>query len=133
VCRTIFDWSNRRGLKIEWGKGSQDGSFLVRLQSARATYNLLNAYTYGRIEVPLRHLKRTPPFDDDEKRLELLKRLNTIPGVELERDNIEKWPRISLSILARDSAVKKLFDAFEWVFTEVTGVGIEVAPRNPSM
>jgi hypothetical protein len=133
VCRAIFDWSIRRGLKIEWGKGSQDGSFLVRLQTERATYNLLNAYTYGRIEVPLKHLKRTPPFDDDEKRLDLLKRLNTIPGVEIERDGIERWPRISLSILTRDSAVAKLIDAFEWVVAEVTGVDSETVPHSRSV
>jgi len=120
VCRTIFDWANHRGLKKEWGKGGKDGSFSVRLQSEGTTYYLISAWTYGRVEVQFETLKNKPPFDDKERRLELLRRLNEIPGVGFEPEAIGRRPSIPLATLAQGDAVAKLCEALEWAIKEAT-------------
>jgi hypothetical protein len=82
--------------------------------------------------VPIKELRKTPPFTDKESRLQLLKQLNSIPNVKLEQESIERWPSIALSILARDSALTKLFDALEWVIEQVTSADTEPPHQDRS-
>ena len=53
------------------------------------------------------------------QRLELLRLLNEIPGVDLPSDSIEKFPSIPLSVLAREGSLDKFLAAIEWVNDEV--------------
>ncbi len=62
----------------------------------------------------------------EEQRLELLRRLNEITGVDLPIDSIDRFPSIPLSTLAKDDALERLFKAIEWVNDEVK----KGKPRN---
>jgi len=55
-----------------------------------------------------------------EQRLELLRRLNDIPGVQLSTDSIDKYPNILLSALANGSALEQFLQAIAWTNHEVT-------------
>jgi hypothetical protein len=44
------------------------------------------------VEIQFKMLSNEQPFDDVDKRLELLRQLNQIPGVSLERDAIDRRP-----------------------------------------
>jgi hypothetical protein len=65
-------------------------------------------------------LTNEPPFDDEQKRLELLRRLNQIPGVSLGRDSIVRRPSVPLETLFTPGAVAKLCAAMEWVIEEAS-------------
>ena len=54
-----------------------------------------------------------------KQRLELLRLLNDIPGVNLPNDSIEKFPSIPLSTLNQEGSLEKLFAAIEWTNDEV--------------
>ena len=71
-----------------------------------------------------------PPFKDDGKRLELLARLNQIPGVSLGPDAIDRRPSISLEILARAGAVGRFCAALEWLIEEARATDTQA--RSPS-
>lgn len=82
-------------------------------------------YSYGRIEVvQFQHLKARPPFDGEHTRLELLRRVNEIPGVSLCPDVITKRPSIQLSLFVGDlAALEQLKRVLEWIEDEVSRTG----------
>ncbi|HZV50514.1 MAG TPA: hypothetical protein VFD49_12180 [Candidatus Dormibacteraeota bacterium] len=68
------------------------------------------------------HLKVRPPFDDERTRIELMHRLNEIPGVSFGRDVITRRPSIPLSLPANNSAAfEQLKRALEWVEERARG------------
>ncbi|MDQ3473806.1 MAG: hypothetical protein M3447_08725 [Acidobacteriota bacterium] len=64
-------------------------------------------------------MRRNPPFDLDAKRLELLRRLNEIPGVSLPEDSLARAPVIALKLLADERAYAQFTQSIEWTIEEV--------------
>ncbi len=58
----------------------------------------------------------------DETRLELVRRLNAIQGVELPPDSIVRFPNIPLSTLANGDALQQFLKAIAWTIEEVKAV-----------
>jgi hypothetical protein len=118
VCRELLRWAEKRNLEPTWGRGAKDGSFTLRYSLDGSTYPLVVAWTYGRVEIQFQTLATKPPFNDEAKRLELLRRLNQISGVNIASDFKTKRPSISLETLARSGSVEKLCAALEWAMEE---------------
>ncbi len=118
VAREILDWSLKNVPRLAWGKGATVGSFAPAMTHAGRPYWLFYVYTYGKFEVGFQYMSRMPPFDQNDKRLELLRKLNEIPGVELPVDAATKRPRIRLATLAAPGALSRLFEVTEWFFAE---------------
>ena len=66
----------------------------------------------------LRYLKNKPPFDDENLRKELLRKLNEIPGINLPTDAIDRGPIIPLSIFNED-ALERFLNVFNWVIERI--------------
>ena len=49
-----------------------------------------------------------------EQRMELLRLLNEIPGVNLPNDSIQRYPNIPLSTLGQEGSLEKFLAAIEW-------------------
>lgn len=118
VAMKILAWCKERFSRIEWGIGKFDGSFFPILDWAATPYYVIIVYTYGKVELQFQHM-RVPPFDDDKARLELLNRLNQIPGVNLGNDSIRRRPSIPLGSLRDEGALHILYDALEWAIQRV--------------
>ena len=116
VARELFDWMLARGWTPTFGRGMQDGSWVPVLAANGREHYPIALYSYGRIEVQFQHLKARAPFDDEHTRLELLRRVNEIPGVSFGPEVITKRPSIQLSLLAKNpKALEQLQRAIEWV------------------
>jgi hypothetical protein len=119
VARKILDWAKIRGLRIWWGKGRIDGSFFPVIDYQNKSHSTIAVWTYGRVQTQFQMIHKNPPFDDEQKCLELLERFNKIPGVSLPSDSINKYPSIPLSIFGDDLALEKLFEALDWEINEI--------------
>jgi hypothetical protein len=64
-------------------------------------------------------MQTKPPFSVEAKRLELLHRLNTIPGIEIPPDGISRRPRIPLSVLKDEVVLSQILATLDWVIQEV--------------
>jgi hypothetical protein len=64
-------------------------------------------------------MQSRPPFDDETRRLELLRRLNGIPGVALPEDSITRRPGIPLSTLQDEAVLAQFLTVLEWVVREI--------------
>jgi hypothetical protein len=54
--------------------------------------------------------------------LELLNRLNQIPGVSLPLDSISRRPGFSLSLLAKEESLAQFLNACDWVIEQFRSV-----------
>jgi hypothetical protein len=112
VARELYDWAAGRGWRATFGAGRVDGSWIPVVRGRIGEHYPIALYTYGRVEVQFQHLKARPPFDDEQTRLELLRRVNEIPGISFTEQMITKRPSIPLALLAADPAA---FDEFKRV------------------
>ncbi|MBD0347177.1 MAG: hypothetical protein ICV63_20615 [Coleofasciculus sp. Co-bin14] len=126
VAKQIYDWvNNHHLLKTRWSKG-KTGGFYAIVEHKGTEFQPVGVWTGARvndtealIQFPLASLKQTLPFDDETKRLELLHRLNNIPGVTLPPSSLNGYPYIRLSTLKEDMILKQLLEICDWVIQEI--------------
>jgi len=124
VARRVFEWVDQRGdLRLWFGSGQRDGSFQAGLDDASGYLFPFALYTYGRIEVQFQWMLRRPPFDEFQRRVELQLKLNSIPGVEIPDEGLDKRPSISLSVLTNGSSLTAFLSAMAWAFEQARAVG----------
>jgi len=119
VARLILDWARPKVTRIWWGEGSRSGSFVPVLNHKNRDHQLFAVWTYGTVEIYFYWYQYKTPFDSEEKRRELLSRLNAIPGVSLPDSAITKRPGIPLSTFGDESALQQFFQVFDWVVQEI--------------
>lgn len=118
VAKTILNWCKAEFTRIRWGHGKQDASFFPVLDWNSNSFYPIVVYTYGKIEIQFQRM-RMPPFDHDDARLELLQRLNKIPGVSLAADVIKRRPSIPLWSLRNPEALNSFFETLAWILEQV--------------
>ena len=119
AARKILDWAKANNLRISWGKGSKDGSFYPMVDHGGVSQSTVSVWTYGRVGTQFGTMKSRPPFDDEGRRKELLRRLNEIPGVALPDESVTLYPGIPLAAFQDEGALKKLLAALDWIVGEV--------------
>jgi hypothetical protein len=113
VARRILEWARPRTEYVWWGKGRRLGSFIPVYMHDGTNHPMFAVWTSGSIEIYFYWYARRRPFDDEAKRLELLEQLNTIPGVSLPVDSIDRRPSIPLKVFVEERNLHQLFSVFE--------------------
>lgn len=85
MARDLYDWTLARGWRAKFGSGKQHGSWTPVIAANRREHYPIALYSYGKIEVQFKYLQAKPPFDDKRTRLEVLQRVNEMPGVHSRR------------------------------------------------
>jgi len=118
VARTILDWSHEHFTFVDW-KGV---SFVPKLDyEAEFTHNPITVFGVGkrpRVGIKFGRMRNRQKLSE-EQRLQLLRRLNEIPGVDLPPDSVDRFPSIPLSALAKKDALERFLKAIEWVNDQV--------------
>jgi hypothetical protein len=119
VARKLLEWAKRAMPEIWWGEGKKDGSFLPGLTHKGTWRRIFAIYAYGRLEIHFQYFRSEPPFDDSSRRLELLRRLNEVPGVNIPEDGTERRPSIPLSALIDGTALGQFINVLDWYVEQV--------------
>jgi hypothetical protein len=112
-------------MRIWWGTGAKDGSFYPMLDHAVGTDWTVSVWTTGGMTVEFGNLARkhdratAHPFADRAKRLDLLRRLNAVPGVSLPQSAVDRYPSIPLAALADQAALDACLAALRWLVAEL--------------
>jgi len=117
-ARRILQWARERRLEVPWGTGTRNGSFSPMLLHKGLEHPLLSVYTYGSAEVVFAWM-RIPPFSQRAKRLELLRRLNEVPGVSFGENEVDVRPSVPLRELADESRLRPFLAALDWAVEEI--------------
>ena len=118
LAKRILAWAKERGLRIWWGQGKHDGSFFPMVDDEGTTHWLFSVWSYGRVEIQFQQMSK-PTFGEESKRLELLRRLNAIEGIDISIDKITKRPSISLGLLKGEAVMQQFLKTFDWVIQEI--------------
>ncbi|HEX8244973.1 MAG TPA: hypothetical protein VF541_15800 [Longimicrobium sp.] len=105
--------------RIWWGKGQQAGSFVPVQEENGRDHQLFAVWTYGSVEIYFYWYAYREPFSDEARRMEMLQRLNSIPGVAIPASGINRRPSIALSTLAQGDNMARFLDVFEWFLREI--------------
>ena len=119
VARQILDWAEDRHLRIWWGEGATMGSFLPVLDYNDLSYQFLSVWTRGSAEVQFQYIVNKFPFDGEAKRLELLDRINAIPGIALPHDSIARRPSFALAALKDQEYLDEFLGILDWFIDEI--------------
>jgi hypothetical protein len=123
VARNLFEWVNNNGARIWWGKGKKDGAFIPVFDKNKIDYfpiAVRTGFSYAYIQIQFEPLSSRPPFDNEERRLELLNRLNKVQGINLPLDSISRYPSFPLSILTEKDSYNTFLETLNWFLTEIT-------------
>jgi hypothetical protein len=126
VIKRLLAWSKSKASYISWGKGKVFGSFVPVVTHDRLNHQLMLVYTNASVEIQFETLQSRPSFQPTEKRMELLARLNAIPGVNIPESSITQRPSIKAALLAEGDNLDRLLAIYEWVVTEI----LEPRPRG---
>jgi hypothetical protein len=117
AMRRLYEWG-RMSHGIVWGKGPEIGSFQIRHN--RSGVNVLYVEDAGRVYPIFGGLKKLPPFDEDDRRRELLGKLNAIPGVKLPEKAIDKyWRSFKLEEISLPDGAQQVVDVLSWALEEI--------------
>jgi len=113
IVKYILDWIKKRNLRIWWGEGARSGSCFPMFNYNGTGYVMFAMWTYGGIEIQFQHMKNKAPYDDLQKRIELLNELNSIPNVNLPQDSIDRRPSIKYEALRDEQNLNKFLEIWD--------------------
>lgn len=118
-AKKILEWIKTKVNTIWYGVGRRGSLVPINKSKDRESYRFCFAlWTDGSVEIYFQHMKTRPPFDYEEKRLELLYKLNQINGVNIPREKISTRPSFPISTLTAQTEMTKFMDAFNWYWSE---------------
>jgi hypothetical protein len=119
IAEKILDWAQTDRRYVSWGAGIRLGSFYARTNTHSGAYDSFSVWTNGRIYIEFQRLMRCAVFAEEEKRRELARRLNEIPGIEIPPDSIGRTPAIDLIALGDAARLAKFFAVMSWCIAEI--------------
>lgn len=118
-ARRIHDWTTTNG-RLWWGSGIYTGGFVAVYDDPRgASHQLFEVYTNGQWEFHFQWLRTKGPFVDESLRIEMLRRLVEVPGIEIPSGAYARRPSVWLAALPDDDAVDRVLRVFAWVIETI--------------
>lgn len=118
VAIKILKWATEHNLRISWGKGKISGSFLPSIYYNGRGMSTISVWTDGNLQILFSWMKGNKPFDDEQKRLELLRRVNESTGSSLQPEAINRQPTLKLSIFKNEAVLNQFLESLDWVINE---------------
>ncbi len=121
VSRRLLDWARDEGLTLHWSSVRDVPSFAPVIETPSGPACFVEITARGRIDVLFDQLRETDAFREDKQRLEVLRRLNEIPGMGMPEFTINKRPTFSLNALVSYEAFERFTSTFRWVAQQLQG------------
>ena len=118
-AKAIFEWTMRKTSRVTWGKGKQYGTFSPTSDHKGTEHKPIQVWTRDYLYVQFGDMQSKPPFGDERKRLEILRRLNEIPGITIPGEGITKYSHIPLSVLNNEATLNQFIETLYWFVQEV--------------
>lgn len=118
LAQRILEWGCSHNLRIWWGRGNTDGSFYPVYDHGKDQHPLLAVWNRtGAVGLQFKTMR--PPFNTMERKEELLRKIQAIPGIKLTHTDVTKYPGFSLSDLAEGDRVEQFLSVFDWMLKEI--------------
>ena len=130
VAERLLSWANDRNLPVAWGSGAKIGYAKVEVAGPHdSTARPFGLSTDGKLDLYPHDMRRLPPFNRDDLRLEFVRRIGAAAGMAVEDKMIDQsFKSFPLSNFSEPENYKALVGALDW-FVEQTGTA-HAAPRS---
>ena len=118
ACRTLYDHMRPRATNVSFGTGAVFGNFMPDFADSRGRHQVFNLSTNGRVGLSFGSMA-VPPFCDHELRRELVRRLRTVPGIELTTEEVTGWPSFRLDQIVDQGGTTALAEVIDWAIRQV--------------
>src|SRR5262249_23063668 len=118
TAKRISKWMKEHTQEVWFGSGNQYGSMGMTILANKKKYYPIEIWTNGLIEIRFQHLLKGP-FESEEKRRELLERLNKVDGINLAAESITGRPNIRLVDLSSEAQLTKFLEVIGWLVDEL--------------
>ncbi len=122
MAKAIYVWVKDRSpeMDIQWGTGDTYGGFAAQLhRKGKKPYQLFTVNIAGKMEIAAHNYGSQPPFDGEEKWLELRNKFSSI-GLSLPTEPVERRsPSLALFTLQDESDLHQVLETFDWVVEEI--------------
>jgi len=118
-AQEIMAWAAQRMPETWWGEGKIEGSYFPGIQVGETWHSLVSLWTYGKLEFQFERMCYRPVFDDEEKRLQLLRKLNEEVGLEIPEVKVKVRPSVPLALFEDQEKLRALLLAFDWYIDEL--------------
>lgn len=122
MAKAIYVWVKDRSpeMDIQWGTGDTYGGFAAHLhRKGKKPYQLFTVNIAGKMEIAAHNYGSQPPFNGEEKWLELRNKLSSI-GLSLPTEPGERRsPSLALFTLQDESDLHQVIETFDWVVEEI--------------
>lgn len=120
-AKKLLQWANTNNMRIWWGEGRKMGSYYPIFDLPDSSHILFGVWTNGKIEILFQWMNTYPQFADREMRLEFLRKLTSIEGVQISEDSIARRPSFSIGVLSNEENLARFIDAVEWTIRVYKG------------
>lgn len=120
VAEKLDAWGRERGLDYSWGSGTKIGygSFVVRRDGSGA--QPFGFSTDGKIDLYPKKMRLLRPFDEDELRVDFIRRVATAAGTRVDEEVAQQtFKSFKLERFAGEEACGALLAAFDWFIDQV--------------
>ncbi len=129
VARAVLQWGKDQekrfpGSSVIWGSGTVSGSFYPVIRHRGTGYQFPGIWSQGYMEATFQYLRGSRPFDQPEKRLELLRSLNAI-GAELPEDRADYRPSSSLTAFNSATGIANLIGVLDWYADQIAAADLQ--------
>jgi hypothetical protein len=120
AAQKIINWLEENNIENSWST-SQRGGFIPVLytKDKKAFFCPFSVAGNAKIiwNAPHQGDKSPFPFDDPEKRLEILKRLQSVKGANVDLNNVNGYNgfKMPLGVIEKENSFKEFFDVFLWI------------------
>lgn len=116
TARRLFVWAQENADRIWYGSGIRMGSFVPVADQGEAWFSPFRVFTGFRaayVDIPLGSGMKSPPFDDSNRKRDLVRRFNEIPGIRIS-DGLNRFPSLELITLAEANRLDQFLDVAKW-------------------
>lgn len=129
VVRRVLEWADQDAVTVGWGGGERHGSFKLQHRTNGTNYQLCYLWAHNAVGLPFHWLRERQPFVSQEKRLELLNRLNRIPGIDIPLDKIDSSPGFEITVLTDEPVLRAFLEELTWMVREADAYHEEGTPQ----
>jgi len=116
IAKDLLRWSEEFSQTVWSGT---DGIFTATITNDDGKSPLFSVRTEGRFGFRLRRLCLKPAFSKHEVQLEMFRKLNDIPGVNLTEDALGGKPSFKIDLLLDPIALQKFKAAVNWLVNQI--------------
>lgn len=115
AIRALHQTVSGKASYINYGVGKKDGNIIPRFDDNRGKQQFINFSSGGGVGITLQG-HQTEPFSDEATRLELLRRLNEVPGVQIKDT---PCPSFKLKEVVQQQGVPQLLEVINWAIQRI--------------